>query len=511
MQSDTPCHFVTSRALCNFAVLKLNMSNHTKEQVEESRQGEILVQEQLISEITPKGKKLFLESYGCAMNFADSEVVASILSKEGFTTTKVMEEADVILVNTCAIRDNAEQRVRQRLFDYNKVKRKKPELIIGILGCMAERLKSKLLEEEKLVDLVVGPDAYRDLPILINTVEDGQKAINVILSKEETYADISPVRLGGNGILAFVSITRGCDNMCSFCVVPFTRGRERSRDSETIVNEVVDLYANGYREITLLGQNVDSYLYSGGGLKKEIYSQEELDSAVNFAQLLEKVALAAPGMRIRFSTSHPKDMNDDVLYVMAKYTNICDYIHLPVQSGNSELLEKMNRGYTREWYLSRIKSIREIIPGCGISTDIITGFCSETEEQHQDTLSLMEEVGYEFAYMYMYSERPKTLAERKFTDDIPEKEKGRRLSEIIEVQSKSSMISNKKDLGKIYRVLVEGTSKRSKEHLSGRTSQNKVVVFPKEGFAPGQMVDVKIHDCTKATLLGNAVGLANGM
>lgn len=487
------------------------MSQQTKEQLDESRQGEILVQEQLLNESSAKGKKLFLESYGCAMNFADSEVVASILSKEGFTTTKVMEEADVIFVNTCAIRDNAEQRVRQRLFDYNKVKRKKPELIIGVLGCMAERLKSKLLEEEKLVDLVVGPDAYRDLPLLINTAEDGQKAINVILSKEETYADISPVRLGGNGITAFVSITRGCDNMCSFCVVPFTRGRERSRDPETIVNEVVDLYNNGYREITLLGQNVDSYLYSGGGLKKEIYTEEEIANAVNFSQLLEKVAIAAPGMRIRFSTSHPKDMGNDVLHVMAKYPNICDYIHLPVQSGNTELLEKMNRGYSREWYLGRIKAIREIIPGCGISTDIITGFCSETEEQHQDTISLIHEVGYDFAYMYMYSERPKTLAERKYKDDIPEDVKGRRLSEVIEAQHQASTISNKKDIGKVYRVLVEGNSKRSNEHLSGRTSQNKVVVFPKESYLPGQMVDVLINDCTKATLLGNAVGLADGM
>jgi tRNA-2-methylthio-N6-dimethylallyladenosine synthase len=487
------------------------MSQQTKEQLDESRQGEILVQEQLLNDTGTKGKKLFLESYGCAMNFADSEVVASILSKEGFTTTKVMEEADVIFVNTCAIRDNAEQRVRQRLFDYNKVKRKKPDLIIGILGCMAERLKSKLLEEEKLVDLVVGPDAYRDLPLLINTAEDGQKAINVILSKEETYADISPVRLGGNGITAFVSITRGCDNMCSFCVVPFTRGRERSRDPETIVNEVIDLYNNGYREITLLGQNVDSYLYSGGGLKKEIYTEEEIANAVNFSQLLEKVALASPMMRIRFSTSHPKDMGNDVLHVMAKYPNICDYIHLPVQSGNSDLLEKMNRGYTREWYLERIKAIREIIPGCGISTDIITGFCSETEEQHLDTISLMNEVGYDFAYMYMYSERPKTLAERKFKDDVSEAVKGRRLSEVISAQHNSSLISNKKDLGKVFRVLVEGASKRSNDHLSGRTSQNKVVVFPRENYLPGQMVDVLINDCTKATLLGNAVGLANGM
>jgi tRNA-2-methylthio-N6-dimethylallyladenosine synthase len=436
---------------------------------------------------------MFIESYGCAMNFADSEIVASILIKEGFSTTSVIDEADLIFVNTCAIRDNAEQRVRQRLTEYNKVKKKNPDLIIGVLGCMAERLKSQLMEEEKLVDMVVGPDAYRDLPNLISVAEDGRKAINVILSKEETYADISPVRLGGNGITAFVSITRGCDNMCSFCVVPFTRGRERSRDPETIINEVVGLYENGYREVTLLGQNVDSYLYSGGGLKKEIYSEEELNSAVSFSQLLEMVALASPNMRIRFSTSHPKDMLD-----------------LPVQSGNTELLEKMNRGYTREWYMERILAIRRIIPGCGISSDIITGFCSETEEQHQDTLSLMEFSEFDFSYMYKYSERPKTLAERKYKDDITEETKSRRLTEIILLQGRLSTESNKKDIGKTVRVLVEGFSKRSDEFVSGRCSENKMVVFPKENYNPGDLVDVLIHDCTQATLLGKAISLAAG-
>ena len=484
------------------------MNEQTTKTIDETRQGEALQLESGNQDL--RGKKMFLESYGCAMNFADSEIVASILIKEGFSTTKNLEEADLIFVNTCAIRDNAEQRVRQRLTEYNKVKKKRPDLIIGVLGCMAERLKAKLMEEEKLVDMVVGPDAYRDLPNLIASAEDGRKAMNVILSKEETYADISPVRLGGNGITAFVSITRGCDNMCSFCVVPFTRGRERSRDPETIVHEVQDLFENGYREVTLLGQNVDSYLYSGGGLKKEVYSQEELQSAVNFAQLLERVALASPMMRIRFSTSHPKDMSDAVLEIMAKYPNICNYIHLPVQSGNTELLEKMNRGYSREWYMDRILAIRRIIPGCGISSDIITGFCSETEEQHQDTLSLMEWSEFDFSYMYKYSERPKTLAERKYSDDIPEETKARRLSEIIHMQNRLSKVSNKADIGKTVRVLVEGESKRSADYVSGRSSENKVVVFPKEHYKPGDLVDVLIHDCTQATLLGNATGMAPG-
>lgn len=481
------------------------MLEHTQKEIDETRQGEVYSSSQP-TESTFR-RKLFLESYGCQMNFSDSEIVASILTKEGYETTRDMDEADLILVNTCAIRDNAEQRVRNRLTEFGRIKRNKPEAIIGVLGCMAERLKSKLLEEEHLVDLVVGPDAYRDLPNLIRTAEDGQKAINVLLSKEETYADISPVRLGSNGISAFISITRGCDNMCAFCVVPFTRGRERSRDPETITQEAIDLFAKGYREITLLGQNVDSYLWAGGGLKKEIYSQDELDKAVNFAQLLEKVALAVPGMRIRFSTSHPKDMTDQVLEVMAKYDNICKYIHLPVQSGNSRVLELMNRQYTREWYLSRIASIRSIIPECGISTDIITGFCTETEAEHEDTLSMMRLSNYDFAYMFRYSERPKTLAERKYADDIPEEVKLRRLNEVIELQNQLSLESNQRDVGKVHRVLVEGRSKRSEEQLSGRNAQNKVVVFPRENYKTGDVVDVLVERCTAATLIGTAVSL----
>jgi tRNA-2-methylthio-N6-dimethylallyladenosine synthase len=487
------------------ASYKNRMLENIEKVIDETRQGEAFP-ENTAGGISGQ-RKLFLESYGCQMNFADSEVVASILKNEGYVTTKNIDEADVILVNTCAIRDNAEQRVRNRLTEFNRVKKNNPETVIGVLGCMAERLKSKLLEEEKLVDLVVGPDAYRDLPDLLRTAEDGQKAINVLLSKEETYADITPVRLGSNGITAFISITRGCDNMCSFCVVPFTRGRERSRDPETIIHEAKDLWEKGYREITLLGQNVDSYLYSGGGLKKEIYSREELDKAVNFAQLLEMVALAVPKMRIRFSTSHPKDMTDAVLETMAKYDNICKYIHLPVQSGNSRVLEMMNRGYSREWYLGRVDAIRRIIPECGISTDIITGFCTETEDEHQDTVSLMNEVKYDFAYMFFYSERPKTLAERKYKDDIPEDVKLRRLNEVIETQNRLSRESNAKDVGHVFEVLIESTSKRSTEHFSGRNSQNKVVVFPRENFQPGDIVEVKIESSTSATLIGTAVRL----
>ncbi|MBX7182063.1 MAG: tRNA (N6-isopentenyl adenosine(37)-C2)-methylthiotransferase MiaB [Bacteroidia bacterium] len=469
--------------------------------IDESKQG----QATLIEALPGANKKLYLESYGCQMNFSDSEIVASILKDKGYSTTKDIQEADVIFVNTCAIRDNAEQRVRGRLKEYRAVKKHKPELVIGVLGCMAERLKAQLLEEEKLVDIVVGPDAYRDLPQLLETAETGQKAVNVILSKEETYADITPVRLGGNGITAFISIMRGCDNMCAFCVVPFTRGRERSRDPETIVQEAKELFEQGYREVTLLGQNVDSYLYAGGGLKKEILSDEERAKATTFAQLMEKVAQVSPLLRVRFSTSHPKDMNDDVLHVMAKYPNICNYIHLPVQSGNSRILEMMNRGYTREWYQDRINAIRRIIPDCGISTDIITGFCSETDEEHKETVSLMEWVGYDFAYMFKYSERPKTLAERKFTDDVPEDIKTARLTEVVNLQQRLSHESNKRDLGKVFEVLVENTSKRSKEHLSGRNSQNKVIVFPKKHYKPGDYVMVKVLDCTAATLLGEAV------
>ena len=476
---------------------------HRKEDhkiIDESRQGEALLLED--APIKLNGKKLYLESYGCAMNFSDSEIIASILINKGFTTTPDFKNADVIFLNTCAIRENAEQKVRKRLTDFKKIKKDNPKLIVGVLGCMAERLKSKLLEEEKLVDIVVGPDAYRDLPNLIETVEGGQKAVNVLLSRDETYADISPVRLGSNGITAFISITRGCDNMCSFCVVPFTRGRERSRDPESIINEAINLFENGYKEVTLLGQNVDSYLWTGGGLKKDHPTLEELQNSTNFAQLLEKVALVNPELRVRFSTSHPKDMADDVLYTIAKYENICNSIHLPVQSGNSRILEMMNRGYTREWYMNRIEAIRKIIPDCGISTDTITGFCSETEEEHQETLSLMEWVGYEFAYMFKYSERPKTMAERKYKDDVSEEVKSRRLSEIIELQHKLSNKSNLKDLNKVHRVLAESISKKSSEHLSGRNSQNKVVVFPKGNYKPGDYVNVLVTECTHATLIG---------
>lgn len=455
-------------------------------------------------------KKLFLESYGCAMNFSDSEIVASILSKNGFSTTDKVEEADVIFVNTCAIRDNAESRVRQRLKDFKKLKQKKPGMLVGVLGCMAERLKSNLLEEEKIVDMVVGPDSYRDLPNLIEQAEDGRKAVNVILSKEETYADITPVRLGSNGVTAFISITRGCDNMCSFCVVPFTRGRERSRDPESIVQEAKDLFENGYREVTLLGQNVDSYEWTGGGLKKlkdspPVGEMPKAERAITFAQLLEKVALVHPDLRVRFSTSHPKDMNDEVLHTMSKHENIAKYVHLPVQSGSSRILEMMNRGYDRQWYLGRMEAIKRIIPDCGLSTDTISGFCSETEEEHQETLSLMETVKYDFAYMFFYSERPKTLAERKYEDNVPEEVKKRRLAEIIDKQRAHSAYRIAGMVGKTYKVLVEGISKKSNEMMMGRNSQNAVVVFPKGNIQKGTYVNVHIDSCTSTTLIGTVV------
>ncbi len=467
--------------------------------IDESRQGQAT-----IIEHTEKsnGKKLYLESYGCAMNFSDSEVVASILAKEGYQTTNDELEADVILINTCSIRDNAEQRVRRRLTNFKKRKQQQPGLIVGVLGCMAERLKNKLLDEEKLVDIVVGPDAYRKLPELITEVEGGQKAVNVLLSREETYADISPVRLDDKGVSSFVSIMRGCDNMCSFCVVPFTRGRERSRDPETIVKECKELFENGYKEITLLGQNVDSYRWNMTS-KGEI--KDASKPTVNFAQLLAMVAEIHPDLRIRFSTSHPKDMTDEVLETIAKYENLCKYIHLPVQSGNSNVLKRMNRGYTREWYLERIDAIRKIIPNCAISTDIIAGFCGETEEEHQDTLSLMEEVQFDFAYMYKYSERPKTLAERRFEDDVPEEVKGKRLAEIIQLQQQHSLKKNKQYIGQTHKVLVEGFSKRSKEHLSGRNDYNVKVVFPKKQAKIKDYVMVKITDCTAATLMGELI------
>jgi tRNA-2-methylthio-N6-dimethylallyladenosine synthase len=447
-------------------------------------------------------KKLYVESYGCQMNFSDSEVVASIMNKSGYSTTRNIDEADVVLINTCSIRENAEQRVRNRLTEFKSKKAKNPELVIGILGCMAERLKKSLLEEEKLVDLVAGPDAYRDLPNLVDEVGTGQKAVNVLLSRDETYADISPVRLDQGGVSAFVTIMRGCDNMCSFCVVPFTRGRERSRDPETIVRECISLFEQGYREVTLLGQNVDSYRWNLSS-KGEIKDVNQ--PTVNFAQLMEKVALVSPDLRIRFSTSHPKDMTDDVLEMMAKYENICSYIHLPVQSGSSSVLERMNRSYTREWYLDRIRAIRRIVPDCAISTDIITGFCGETEDEHTDTITLMDEVAFDFAYMFKYSERPKTLAERRFADDIPEDVKTKRLNEIIEKQLRHSLASNKKQIGQVQKILVEGNSKRSNDHLSGRNSQNAVVVFPKESAKKGEYVFVQIDDCTSATLMGKIV------
>jgi tRNA-2-methylthio-N6-dimethylallyladenosine synthase len=470
--------------------------------IDEAKQGEVLLVE---LPINSNGKKLFLESYGCAMNFSDSEIIASILKDEGYTTTNDFSEADVIFVNTCAIREGAEQRVRKRLTDFKKIKKTNPDLIIGVLGCMAERLKSQFLEEEKLVDIVVGPDAYRSLPQLIETAEGGQKAVNVLLSKEETYADIAPVRLATNGVAAFISITRGCDNMCSFCVVPFTRGRERSRDPETIVNEAGELFQRGYREVTLLGQNVDSYLWTGGGLKKENPSIEDLNNAVTFSQLLEMVAKVHPDLRVRFSTSHPKDMTDDVLHMINKYENICKYVHLPIQSGSTRILEMMNRGYTREWYIERIKAIRKIVPDCAISTDVITGFCSETEEEHKETISLMEWVKYDFAYMFAYSERPKTLAERRYDDDIPEVTKKRRLQEVIDIQQKNSSEKTNSGIGKVHKVLVEAVSKKSTDQLSGRNSQNVVVVFPKENYKPGDYVNVLVTKSTGATLIGKVL------
>jgi len=470
--------------------------------IDERRQGEVL--NLRTSKKFSLSKKMYLESYGCAMNFSDSEIVASILKKEGYVTTKEIESADIVLVNTCSIREKAEQTIRKRLKDFQKVKSNKPTLTIGILGCMAERLKTKFLEEEKIVDLVVGPDSYRELPQLIKEIEDGRKAVNVILSTEETYADIVPVRLGNNKVTAFISIMRGCDNMCSFCVVPFTRGRERSRDPISIIKEIKDVYKNGYKEVTLLGQNVDSYLWNNNLNKKAIkkLSPKQQENNVDFAKLLELVAKNCPNIRVRFSTSHPQDMSDQVLYTMAKYKNICKYIHLPVQSGSSRILKLMNRGYSREWYIERIDSIKKIIPDCGISMDIITGFCSETEEDHKLTLSLMDYVKYDFGYMFKYSKRPNTLAQRKYEDDVDEKVKSRRLTEIINLQQKHSLHNNKKNVGKIKEVLVEGYSKKSTEHLFGRTTQNTVVVFPKENIKIGDFVKIKINSCTSATLIG---------
>ena len=462
--------------------------------VDETRQGEAYAPFENDPNIFRK--KFYIESYGCAMNFSDSEIVASILHTDGYGPTRNFEDADLVLLNTCSIREKAEQTVRTRLLAFRKVKEKNPGMLIGVLGCMAERLKAKLLEEEKLVDMVVGPDAYRSIPGLIAETEGGQKSVNVLLSRDETYADISPVRLDSNGVSAFVSIMRGCNNMCTFCVVPFTRGRERSRDAESILAESRQLFHEGFREITLLGQNVDSYYYTDGA-----------GNEVTFAALLERVALISPLLRIRFSTSHPKDITDDVLHVMAKYHNICKYIHLPVQSGSTRVLSQMNRTYTREWYLHKVARIRAIMPECGISTDVIAGFCTETEEDHQDTLSLMQVCNFDMAYMYSYSERPGTLAARRFTDDVPEAVKNRRLTEIIKVQKDNQAISYRADIGKAFEVLIEGDSRKSEHDWSGRNTQNKVIVFPKAayGLKKGDYAHVRVTDATSATLIGEIV------
>jgi len=465
-----------------------------KTAVEEERQGEAYAPFAL--DTNGYSKKFYIESYGCQMNFSDSEIVASILHEEGFGATRNFEEADLVLLNTCSIREKAEQTVRNRLQAFRKIKDKKPGMLVGVLGCMAERLKAKFLEEEKLVDMVVGPDAYRSLPGLIMEAETGQKSVNVLLSRDETYADISPVRLDSNGVSAFVTIMRGCNNMCTFCVVPFTRGRERSRDKESIINECQDLFDRGFREVTLLGQNVDSY-----------YFTDDNGENIDFAQLLAGVAELSPLLRVRFSTSHPKDITDDVLHAMARYPNICKYIHLPVQSGNTRILNLMNRTYTREWYLSKVKRIREIMPDCGLSTDVISGFCTETEDDHQDTLSVMEQSRFDMAYMFSYSERPGTLAARRYTDDIPEEVKKRRLIEIINLQNSLSRESYKGDIGKTFEVLIEGNSKKKETDWVGRNTQNKVVVFPKNSqeLNKGDYVQVLITSATSATLLGQMV------
>lgn len=464
-----------------------------QKKMDENRQGEAYFDERAADGSAEGRKHFYIESYGCQMNFSDSEIVASILADAGYQATRNMEAADLILVNTCSIREKAEETVRKRLRIFDKVKRQRPGTLVGVLGCMAERLKAKLLEEEKLVDLVLGPDAYRDLPKLIATAEDGDKGINVILSREETYADISPMRLDSNGITAFISIMRGCDNMCSFCVVPFTRGRERSRNAFSIVAEATELYQRGYREVTLLGQNVDSYKWEN----------PETGQPVSFAQLLDSVAQVHPDLRVRFSTSHPKDITDEVLFTMKKHENICKYIHLPVQSGNSRVLELMNRTYDREWYMNKVRRIYEIMPDCAISSDIITGFCSETEKEHQDTLSVIEFAKYSMSYMFFYSERPGTLAARKYEDDIPLEVKKRRLQEVIRLQAQVSYQHNKQDIGRTFKVLIEGDSKRSDQEFKGRNSQNKMIIFPKlKGFQPGHYCYVKVDDATSATLRG---------
>ena len=473
--------------------------------INEKKQGEVL---SMSKKNIKTDKKMYIESYGCQMNFSDSEIVASILTKEGFSTTQNIAKADVVFVNTCSIREKAEKTVRKRLEFYNSIKRKNNKnMLVGVLGCMAERLKEKFLEEEKLVDIVVGPDAYRDLPRLINQVEDGKKAVNVFLSLEETYADVKPVRLGGNGVTAFVSITRGCDNMCTFCVVPYTRGRERSRDPKSIIEECKNLLSQGYKEVTLLGQNVDSYLWYGGGAKKDFKksSKEIQANSINFAKLLDMIANINKSLRIRFSTSNPQDMTLDVINTMAKHKNICNYIHLPVQSGSSKILKLMNRGYNREDYLKLINNIKERIPECAISMDIITGFCNENEQDHQDTLSLMDKVKYDYGYMFKYSERPNTTAQRKLEDNISEEVKQKRLEEIIQKQKNHSLFNMKKRVGKIYEVLIEGISKKSANHFYGRTTHNATVVFEKENSKIGDYVMVKINTCTSATLIGKII------
>lgn len=476
---------------------KESLGIHLNKPFGEERQGEVLANEQLMDE-KAGGKTFYIESYGCAMNFSDSEIVASVLYKNGYSLTKDAEKANAIFINTCSIRENAEERVRQRLSMFRKTKQRNKS-VIGVLGCMAERLKTKFLEEEKLVDIVCGPDAYRDLPRLLEEVDGGQKAVNVLLSREETYADISPIRLDSEGINAFISIMRGCDNMCSFCVVPFTRGRERSRNAYSIIAEAQDLYDRGYREVTLLGQNVDSYKWQNA----------ETEEVVSFANLLRMVAKVHPDLRIRFSTSHPKDITDDVLYAIAENENVCNYIHLPIQSGNSEVLKRMNRTYDREWYMERVEAIRRIIPDCGISTDIITGFCGETEEQHQDTLSIMDLVQYDLAYTFYYSERPGTLAARKYEDDVPLEVKKRRLQEVVDKQRAHSLLSNQADVGKTFKVLIVKDSKRSDQEWVGRTDQNKKIIFPKNGEKPGTYVNVLVSDCTGATLRGEKADLVS--
>ncbi len=472
------------------SVLDLSTAKH-----DETRQGEAFAP--FVQEVNLYRKKFYIESYGCAMNFADSEVVASILNDKGFGATTELADADLIFINTCSIRDKAEQTVRKRLHDFQRIKDGRKGVLVGVLGCMAERLKAKFLEEEKLVDMVVGPDAYRSIPSLIEEAEGGQKGVNVLLSREETYADIAPVRLNSNGVTAFVSIMRGCNNMCSFCVVPFTRGRERSRDAYSIINECQELFERGYREVTLLGQNVDSYYWTN----------ETGTETVTFAMLLERVALVSPLLRVRFSTSHPKDITDEVLFTIAKYENICNYIHLPVQSGSTRVLQLMNRTYTREWYLAKFDRIREIIPDCGLSTDVISGFCTETEEDHQETLSLMTYCKFDLAYMYFYSERPGTLAERRYEDDVPEETKKRRLAEIVELHRRNALAGMQADVGKTFKVLIEGNSRKSDGDWAGRNDQNKMIVFPKTSrlLRPGDYVMVKTHSCTSATLIGELV------